>query len=144
VTTAYIPTAGELAGQTLSHFTELQAAAGMPDADRVTVARRAAVLLVQGCLDLMSRFPAEARPAFAAALPFSVLEMQLIVRGPVDEEPIAGSITERLLEWATRSPVFVDELSVHAADFLARLTPHLDLWSQRQLAAIAAERLTRL
>jgi len=144
VTTGYIPTVGEHAGRALASFATLQNAVDLPHMQRSATARLAAVELVRACLALMYKFPAQARLDFASVLPFTQLELELISHERIEDAPVADAIALRLLEWARRSPIFVDEANVHAADFLVRLTPHLDLWSQRQQAAAAAERLVRV
>jgi hypothetical protein len=144
VTTTYIPTVGEHAERALASFTTLQNAVDPAYEQGSATARVAAVEFVRACLALMRKFPAQARLDFASVLPFTHLELGLIGREGLDDAPVADAIALRLVEWATRSPIFVNEANVHAADFLAQLTPHLDLWSQRQQAATAAERLVRL
>jgi hypothetical protein len=143
MTTTYIPTVGEYAERALASFTTLQNAANLPQNESSGASRGAAVELVRACLALMRKFPAQARMDFASVLPFTRLELELIVRGVLDDRPVADAIARRLLEWARKGPVIVDEANVDAADFLTRLTPLLDLWSQRQQAASAAERLGR-
>lgn len=144
MTTAYIPTVGEHAGRALASFTTLQNTVDLPHRQRSATARVAAAEFVRACLALMRKFPAQARLDFASVLPFTQLELELMGQDRLDDALVADAITVRLLEWARRSPIFIDEANVHAADFLARLTPHLDLWNQRQQAAAAAERLVRI
>ncbi len=132
VTTAYIPTVGEYAGRALASFETLQNTVDLSHMQRSATAREAAAEFVRACLALMRKFPAQARLNFASVLPFTQLELELMGHGHLDDASVADAIALRLLEWARRSPIFVNEANVHAADFLAQLTPHLDLWSQRQ------------
>jgi hypothetical protein len=139
--TRYIPTVGEHAESALASFAALQDPGILPAGQLSATARVAAVKFVRACLALMRKFPMQARLDFASVLPFTQLELELISRGGLEDVPVADAIAQRLLEWAQGSPVCVDETNVHAADFLVRLTPHLDLWSQRQQAATTAEQL---
>jgi hypothetical protein len=145
VTTAYIPTVGEYAARALASFDDLQAEGRRFAHSRITPAgRRAAVELVHSCLGMMRKFPLQAREDFASVLPFTQLELELIGRTPFESPEIAEALAQRLVEWASRSPILVDEANVHAADFLERLSPHLDRWSERQHASNAAAELLRL
>lgn len=141
VTSRYIPTVGEHAERALGSFAALQNAAVLPAVQRSAAARVAAVKFVRACLALMRKFPMQARLDFASVLPFTRLELELISRGRPEDVPVADAIAQRLLEWAQGSPVCVDEVNVHAADFLVHLTPHLDLWSQREQATATAKSL---
>jgi hypothetical protein len=136
-----IPTPGEYAERALLSFAALQNAVSLPDEGRADAVNAAGVQLVDACVALMRKFPIEARHDFASVMPFTNLELYFLRQRPIGELSIVNLIGARLLEWATRSPIFLDEANVHAADFLERLAPHLDLWSQRQLAAAAARRL---
>lgn len=145
MTTAYIPTVGEYAARALTSFVELHAAGRHLAPSRTTPAvRRAAVELVQACLGMMRKFPLQAREDFASVLPLTQLELELIARTPFEAPEIAEVLAQRLAEWASRSPILVDEANVHAADFLERLGPHLDRWNERQHASKAAAELLRL
>jgi hypothetical protein len=141
VTPRYIPTVGEHAGHALASFKTLQAAVAVSDQQRSAAARMSAVEFVHTCLALMGKFPMQARLDFASVLPFTHLELELMGRGRLEDAPVADAITQRLLKWVQGSPIRVDNADVHAADFLVRLTPHLDLWSQRQHATAAASQL---
>lgn len=129
-------TVGQLAERVLERFLAVQRfdepkAAGLPANE-----------LVHGCLRLGAKFPAQTRRCFEACLPFTRLELALLRHGVGDDGPAEREIALRVWEWATRSPVFVDEANVHAGDFLCQLSVHLDLWSQRRAALDAAARLT--
>lgn len=141
VTTRYIPTVGEYAQRALASFESLQDAVAVSDQQRSAAARMSAVEFVRTCLALMGKFPMQARLDFASILPFTHLELELMSSGRLEDAPVADAITQRLLKWVQGSPIRVDNANVHAADFLVRLTPHLDLWSQRQQATAAAARL---
>jgi hypothetical protein len=143
VTTRYIPTVGEHAGRALASFQALQGALIVSDQQRSVSAQMSAVEFVHTCLALMRKFPRQARLDFASVLPFTDLEWELMSSGRLEDAPIADAIAQRLLEWVPGSPVRVGVASVQAADFLVRLTPHLDLWSQRQQAIAAAARLAQ-
>jgi hypothetical protein len=144
VTTSYIPTVGEHAERALAGFAALQEAVDLPPQQRLAAARPAAIKFVRACLALMRKFPAQARLDFASGLPFTSLELELIGRGHLEDAPIADAITLRLLKWVSRGSTSRDDTNAHAADFLIQLTPHLDLWSQRQQATAAAERLVHV
>lgn len=139
--TTRIATTGAYAERALAAFTRLSGAdddgSGIVD----PAVREAASEFVSASLGLMDRFPESARKDFAAVLPFSKLELRLLRDFGSDDRRVTDAVTERLLEWVNRSPVFVDEVSVHAAEFLTRLTPHLDLWSERESANAAIGRL---
>lgn len=139
VTSRYIPTVGEHAEHALASFMALQNAAVLAPEQRSATARLAAVEFVHACLALMQKFPMQARLDFASALPFTELELELIGRGHLEEAVVADAAAQRLLRWARGHSVCIDQANVPAADFLARLTPHLDLWNQRQQAAAATE-----
>jgi hypothetical protein len=145
VTTAYIPTVGEYAARALASFLDLQAAGRrFAPSGTTPAARRAAVELVHACLGMMRKFPLQAREDFASVLPLTQLELELIGRAPFEAPEIAEALAQRLAEWASRSPILVDEANVHAADFLEKLGPHLDRWNERQHASKAAAYLLRL
>jgi hypothetical protein len=141
VTTRYIPTVGEHAGRALANFKALQDAVATSDQQRSAAARMSAVEFVRTCLALMGKFPMQARLDFASVLPFTHLELELMNSGRLEDAPVAEAITQRLLKWVQGSPIRVDNANVHAADFLVRLAPHLDLWSQRQDATAGAAQL---
>lgn len=137
-----IPTVGEYAAQALTAFTELQQ---FSDARILNPSIRTSSLdLVHACLSLMHKFPNQTRSEFARALPFTALELSLLEVDSTDEQPVVDEIALRLYEWVHRSPILVEESSVHAAEFLRRLSPHLDLWRQRELAAHAIEHVCNL
>lgn len=136
----HISTVGEHARQALATFSILQKMPDVPCGEPSGAAKAAATEFLTSCLALMRKFPSQAGRAFGGVLPFTELELELLIRECPDDKPIIDAITVRLLEWAGRSPLFVDEANVHAADFLAALTPHLDRWSERQEATAAAAR----
>lgn len=142
MTTLDVSTVGEWADRALTSFRQLRDAGNEehPNASTVDIFW-AAIGLVRACLALMEKLPEQSRREFASTLPFSSLELAFLRIGPIDREPVAEHLVHRLREWANRSPVLVDEVNVHAADFLLRLTPHLDLWSQREQVADAIERM---
>lgn len=107
--------------------------------------RDAARTLVDSCLGLLAGGPEQYRVELRRLLPLTQLELDLL--GPASRE--IGSIAtadlvERLGEWATRSPISIDERSVHVADFLGRLWPSLGLWEDREAANAMIERSTSL
>src|ERR1700678_3292505 len=57
--TEYIPTAGEHAGLALASFITLQNAASLPELQKSSSARAAAIEFVHACLALMRKFPAQ-------------------------------------------------------------------------------------
>lgn len=133
-----IPTVGEHAHAALDGFTSLLDTAtgtGGP------ATRNAALGLVRACLALMDKFPRQARREFAATLPFSSLELALLRTSRIDQESVADVIVDRVRNWVMRSPLFIEEANVHAADFLLRLEPLLDLTSERTETMHALERL---
>jgi hypothetical protein len=143
VTTRYIPTVGEHAGRALASFTALQDALVASDQQRSVAAQMSAVEFIDTCLALMRKFPRQARLDFASVLPFTHLELELMGSRRLEDAPIADAIAQRLLKWVQGSPVRVGIANGQAADFLVRLTPHLDLWSQRQQAIAAAAGLVQ-
>jgi len=142
-TARYIPTVGEHAERALASFKQLQDTVAVSDQQRSAAARMSAVEFVHACLALMRKFPMQARLDFASVLPFTHLELELMSSGHLEDAPVADAITQRLLKWVRESQVRFDDTNVHAADFLVRLTPHLDRWSQRQQATAAAARLVQ-
>lgn len=140
VATRYIPTVGEHAGRALASFEALHGAASLADPEPSAAARMAAVELVRTCLALLRKFPMQARLDFASALPFTRLELELLNSDHFEDLAVVDAITQRLLEWVQGSPLHIDDVDVHAAEFLVRLAPLLDLWNQRQHAIAAAAR----
>ena len=139
-----VPTTGELASQALTSFMTLHQADGNENHTTVELRRQASLLFAQAVIDLCDRFPSQTRASFSSALPFTRLESELLSGALAELSAIADAMAQRLVEWATRSPVLVDEASIHASDFLARLAPHLDLWDQRAQAIATAERLAAI
>jgi hypothetical protein len=139
---AYMQTGGELSSQALACFFKLQAAErGLLASSE---ARLAAVGLVEACLTLVEKLPEGSRRSFEAVLPLTKLEQRMLRPGALTDARAVDALAERLVEWAGRSPVLVDEASVHAADFLLRLRPHLDRWQQREDATAAARVLVHV
>jgi hypothetical protein len=131
-------TVGEYAERILASFANLDARGSELSAgDR----RAAAAGLVEASLALMRKLPQESRWDFASTLPFSTLELELLHFCSIREETVADAIADRLVEWIHLSPVLVGHADVHVADFLQRLEPHLDRWSQREAAIEAMQRL---
>lgn len=137
-----IPTVGQYAEIALTNFSALQESGSVQYTDRPR--HLAALELVRACLSLMDKFPEQSRQDFASTLPFTDLELRLLRRPQVEDESVTAVIASRLDEWVHRSPIFVNDANVHAAEFLVRLTPHLDLWSQRERAAQAIRRVCSL
>lgn len=140
MTAAYIPTVGECAAQALANFVALRINStlhGKPTPD----ALRASVELTKATLALLTKLPEGSRAQFVAVLPFSRLELDLFRSGRVDDECVSSALAARLVEWANRSPILVDETNVHAADFLADLYPLLDGWVDRERADEVRSRL---
>lgn len=135
-----VATVGERAERVLTAFLALQAGneAGPPSS------RDAAVELLTASFALLRRFPQQTRADFVSVLPLTRLEQELLLHARLDHPGVAEALAKRLAEWATRSPVFIDEANVHAADFLTRLVPHLDRWELRQEALAAAHRLAEV
>lgn len=143
VGTRYIPTVGEHAGRALTSFKALQEAADLSDQQRSAPARTAAAKFVCSCLALTRKFPMQARLDFTSGLPFTHLELELMSSGRLEDGAVADAVAERLLKWVQGSPIRIDDAEVDAADFLVRLTPHLDLWSERQQATATATQLVQ-
>jgi hypothetical protein len=139
--TGYIPTVGEYAERILASFVALQAAADLPRRQQPAAARAAAIDFVRTCLALMGKFPAQARTHFAALLPFTSQELELISHENLDDGRTADAIASRLLGWVSKDPAVVGASFANPADFLRRLAPHLDLWNSRQRAIAAADQL---
>jgi hypothetical protein len=141
--TGYIPTVGEYAERILDIFAKLQAAAELPPKQQPAAARAAAIEFVRDCLALFRKVPAEARAHFAALMPFTRLELELISHESLDDPPTADAIALRLLGWVSQSPGVFEGGYAQPADFLRRLAPLLDLWDSRQRAMAAANELIR-
>jgi hypothetical protein len=141
--TGYIPTVGEYAERILDIFATLQAAAELPPKQQPAAARAAAIEFVRDCLGLFRKFPAEARAHFAALMPFTHLEMELISHESLDDPPTVDAIALRLLGWVSQNPAAFVGRHPQPADFLRRLAPLLDLWDSRQRAMAAADELVR-
>lgn len=142
--TAYLPTVGECASKALNDFVELRAQHGKAASTARSAVRDVAVDFTRVVLTLLNKLPAGSRNELAAALPFSNLEIELFQDGTFTNTGLATAIARRLIEWADRSPVLVEEANVHAADFLAFLNPLLDAWAQRQRADELRDRLLRV
>lgn len=100
---------------------------------------------MRSCFDLMVQFAPNARAAFARVLPLTELELAMILDQEILDNPrVSNALTRRLGEWATRSPVFVDEAPVHIITFLAHLRPNLDTWWEREQVDEALARASRL
>lgn len=142
MTTSYeIPTVGDYAARALADLLRVrttdEALAGVaPELGR------AALGLVTSCMALTDKFPHQARLDLESTLPFSSLELELMRSGSIKSGPAAELVARRVHEWVNRSPVVVDEANVHVVDFLRRLAPHLDLWTQREQVADIIERLS--
>jgi hypothetical protein len=141
--TGYIPTVGEYAERILDSFATLQTAAELPPDQQPAAARAAAIEFVRTCLALLRKFPAQARSHFAALMPFTNLELELISHDNLDDPPTVDAIVLRLLGWVSQNPAVFEGRYAPPADFLRRLAPHLDLWDSRQRAMAAAEDLVR-
>jgi hypothetical protein len=139
-----IPTVGEYASHVLSSFERLRQAGDDVGSISWPDVRLDAVDFLRSCLALAHKFPSQSRIAFERSLPFSRLETELMRRKDVSQEHVADLVTSRVIEWASRSPVFIEEDNVHAADFLIQLTPHLDLWRERKLAMQTAESMAHI
>lgn len=135
-------TCGEHAERLLAAFAVLQAVSDGDDTDPVV--HNAALAFVGGCQALMAKLPGQSRVEFASTLPFSRLERDLMRQVPLDRPETLDVLSERLRQWASRSPVFVEEAPVHAAAFLEALAPYLDTWDLRQTAAILSDRLVNV
>lgn len=139
--TGYIPTVGEYAERILASFVTLQAAADLPRRQQPVAARAAAIEFVRTSLALMGKFPAQARTHFAALLPFTSQELELISHDYLDDGPTVDTVVLRLLGWVSKDPAVIEARFANPADFLRRLAPHLDLWNSRQRAIAAADQL---
>jgi len=132
-----LPTVGELAERTLLGFLALQ----QVELD-VASGQQVALEFLATADALLGRFPSQTRRHLATQLPFSSLERGLLSFVELADQSTLRALTTRLHEWANRSPVVVDEVPVHAADFLKELASHLDTWASRQAALTTADRLT--
>jgi hypothetical protein len=162
-----IPTVGECASRALRDFVAIRAAqsaapatlswtatsgdlptprrreAAPASSPQIVSVTRTSIDLLMSCLRLAEKFPREARGPLVAALPFSGLEVQLLQSVPREADAtLQFQIAQRIQEWITRSPVFVDESRVDVADFLMRLRPHLDSWDERAQVDELIDRLS--
>lgn len=92
----------------------------------------AADRLVRSCMTLLATGPPQYRVEVTRLLPLTQLELDLLGPGNLKANTRAyHDLVARLGEWITRSPMSVDERSVHVAEFLRRLWPSLGLWDDR-------------
>jgi hypothetical protein len=139
--TGYIPTVGEYAERILDSFATLQTAAEFPPNQQPVAARAAAIEFVRACVALLRKFPAQARIHFAAQMPFTNRELELISHENLDDPRNVDAIVLRLLGWVNQNPAVIEAGYAPPAGFLRRLAPHLDLWDSRQRAMAAADEL---